>query len=144
MERDGKLLDFLDKDTDNFFAILAKGAEGERYDVIRNGVNKLVVDESWHSGNYAGALIGVQLYYCFGDKLQAPEKQKLWENLKYIPTDQHYFGHTVANTGINTMTVRYVLSQYEKATQIEYNVPENIYGPPNFTYNGRTYTRGHS
>lgn len=142
MERDGKLLDFLDKGTDNFFAILAQGAENERYDIIRSGVNKLVVDESWHSGNYAGALIGVQLYYCFGDKLQPAERDKLWNSLKDLPTDQYYFGNTVANTGINTMTARYVLSQYDKSKQVRYSDPSNIYGPPNFTYDGRSYTRG--
>lgn len=144
MDRDGKLLDFLDKSAWNYFAVLAKGEEESRYEVIQRGVNELVVDESWHSGNYAGALIGVQLYYCFGDKLRPTEKLKLWNSLKDLPTDQYYFGNTVANTGINTMTARYVLSQYEKAKQVKYSVPDNIYGPPNFTYNGRTYTRGNT
>ncbi|MCG3121286.1 MAG: hypothetical protein ALAOOOJD_04323 [bacterium] len=142
MDRDGKLLDFLDKSAWNYFAVFAKGEEEARYDVIQKGINDLLNDESWHSGNYAGALMGVQVYYCFGDKLRATEKQKLGNSLQDLITDQYYFGNTLANTGINTMTVRYVLSQHDPAKQVKYNVPDNLYGPPNFTYEGRTYTRG--
>lgn len=144
MNRDGKTLDGDFNLAYNFLVWFAKGTQEQHYPEVQQGINDLLNGDSWQGGNYASALIGAQLYYYFGDKLHEAERLKLWGKLKYIPADKYYFGNTVANTGINTMAVRYILSQYEKATSVVYNVADNTYGPPNFTYEGRAYVRGQS
>jgi len=144
MDRDGELVDGRMNLGYNFLAWFAKGTQEEHYNEVRQAIDNLLNGDSWQNGNYASALIGTQLYYCFGDRLHAAERQKLLTNLENIPTDQYYFGNTTSNTGINTMTARYIMSQHAKNKTVRYSDPSLIYGPPNFTYNGRTYTRGNT
>lgn len=142
IDRDGQLVDGGFNVGYSFFVWFAKGTQEEHYNEVQRAIDILIHGDSWENGNYASALIGAQLYYCFGDRLHKAEKQKLWDNLEPLLADKYYFGNTTSNTGINTMTVRYILSQYEKEAQVEYSDSTFTYGPPNFTYQGRTYSRG--
>jgi len=142
MERDGKMLDGGFNVGYNFLAWFANGTQEERYGEVRKVVDDLLNGESWYGGNRANALIAAQLYYWYGGKLHDAERTKIAERLKGITTESYYFGVGNSNTGINCLTARYIASQYYKNAQVKYSAPDQIYGPPNFTYNGRAYTRG--
>jgi len=142
MDRDGRFLDGGFNGGYNFFVWFAQGTQDEHYDEIRKVVDDILNGESWYGGNRANAVIAAQLYYWCGDKLREPERTKIAVRLKALATESYYFGVGNSNTGINCMAARYISAQYNKTDQIKYSTPEEIYGPPNFTYNGRPYTRG--
>jgi hypothetical protein len=142
MQRDGKLLDGNFSLVYNFFAWFANGTQEEHYSEVQKVVDDLLNGESWYGGNRNNGVIAAQLYFWYGDKLHAAERARLRERLEGMVDDKNYFGVGYSNTGINCMAVRYIMAQYDKTAQVVYNVPDNVYGPPNFTYNGKSYRRG--
>lgn len=142
MERDGRLLDGNFNRAYNFLAWFANGTQEEHYSEVQQVINELLNGESWYGGNRNNAVIAAQLYFWHGDKLRQADKAKVLERLEGLVTDKNYFGIGNSNTGMNCITARYLMAQYDKTAQVVYNVPDNIYGPPNFTYNGKSYRRG--
>jgi hypothetical protein len=142
MERDGRLLDGGFNLAFNFLVWFANGTQDQHYGEIQQAITELLSGESWYGGNRSYGLIAAQLYFWYGGKLRTTEREKLRVGLEGLVGDKNYFGIGNSNTGINCMTTRYLMAQYDKTAQVVYNVPDNIYGPPNFTYNGKSYRRG--
>jgi len=144
MERDGHLLDGGFNLGHNQFAWFAKGTSEEHYGDIKKALNEFFYGESWFSGNRSSAVIATQLYYWHGDQFHEAERTQLADKLKALIKDEYYYGVGNSNTGFNCMTARYLAAQHDKTAPVKYSSADQIYGPPNFTYNGRTYTRGQS
>jgi hypothetical protein len=142
MERDGRLLDGGFNLAFSFLVWFANGTQDQHYGDVQKAINELLNGESWYGGNRSYGVIAAQLYFWYGDKLSAADREKVRLRLEGLVEDKNYFGIGNSNTGMNCMTARYLMAQHDKTAQVVYNVPDNIYGPPNFTYNGRSYRRG--
>ena len=142
MARDGKRIDGGFNLGYNFLAWFANGTQEQRYAEVQAVVNELLNGESWYGGNRANAVIAAQLYFWYGNKLRNAEKFQIEARLKALVQDKYYFGIGTSNTGLNCFTARYIMAQHDKNAVVVYNDVGNTFGPPNFTYNGKTYTRG--
>lgn len=142
LNNNGALLDGGVNPDSKMFALLANGQHSSQYSYIKNNINRILADESWWSGNRGAGLIALQTYLWFGRFLQKAELDLLEANLSVLPGDDNYWATRWNNGNINIVTVRYIMSQFNKSATCQYGWIGNESTPEAFTWQGRSYKIG--